>query len=148
MVIQTSPIKKSDLAVDYSLSYDQMIALGCYRYIDERIIPELFSQGVMEKKTVLVELMHFGCLMLSDEVLNEFESAALRPATFTELLAFGVMTSNQRGFGPILAMDSRIIVSGERCVACIMESFDGRALQLRCWGDVWRSHCNFLGVHQ
>lgn len=149
MSTETAPIKKQfRVAVDHSLSYEQMTALGRYQYIDERINPDLFSPGIMEKGTVLIELMHFDCLMLSHEVLNEFESSALRPATFTELLAFGAMIADQRGFGPILAMDSRIMVSGERCAACLFETFGGRALQLRRWGDVWRNHCNFLGVHQ
>jgi hypothetical protein len=147
--MQASPnIKKFHMSVDYSLTYQNLVELGRYRYVDQRIrqIPPL--DHVEIGREVSIKLVHFGSVMLSSDVLNEFEGMSLMPATFIDLLAFSAMVEAQVKTGPVLALDSKIVISGKRLAPCFWESFRGRALHLFDWNDLWRSHCNFLAVHK
>jgi hypothetical protein len=139
--------KKVRIIVDYDLSLKEMLALGHYSYVDKKINPAFFPSSNKGKKEIFVELVHFDCLMLSGEVIGCLKKMTLRPATITELLAFGAINPNERRFSPVLALSSTALVSGERQIPCLKAGFSGRALCLLCWSDLWRNHCRFLAIH-
>ncbi len=136
------------ITVDYSLSLEQMIALGQYDWKNDDITTERFPVKGKGKKEVVGELVKYEENMSSDKVLADLDSKGLRPATHEELLAFGAAFPELQRKFPIVALGSVAGVGGDRCVACLDGDDSGRDLSLGWFGLGWDAFCRFLAVRK
>jgi len=146
-VIGLPPLERH-ITVDYSLSLEQMIALGRYGWKNEHITTELFPLKGEGKKEIAVELVKYkkgG--NLSDKVLAYLDSKGLRPATIEELLAFGAAFPELQKKFRIVALGSVDVVRGNR-VAYLPRSVT-RGLELVSWYNGWdAADYRFLAVRE
>src|SRR3989338_11533408 len=92
--------------VDYEQTLQQMIAVGKYDYANSDINSNNFPITGNGKQEVIVELVHYGRDMTTDDVLKDFEARGLRAATLPELLAFGATYPEKQREFPIVALGS------------------------------------------
>ena len=135
--------------VDYEQTLQQMIANGKYDYVNSDINQSNFPVSGNGKQEVVVELVHYGRDMETDDVLKDLESKGMRPAILPELLAFGAThTEKQREF-PIVALGSvwrgR---DGGRRVPCLGRCGSGRWLRLYWDDEGWGDGCRFAAVRK
>ena len=134
--------------VDYSLTMEQMIALGQYDWKNDNITSERFPVKGEGKKEIVGELVKYGSAMSSEAVLADLDKKGFRPATIEELLAFGAAFPEfQRKF-PIVALGSVAEIHGRRVVACLGGGDSGRGLGLIWFGGGWVAFCHFLAVRK
>lgn len=136
------------ITVDYSLSLEQMIALGQYDSKNDDITAERFPVKGEGKKEVVVELVKYEENMSSDEVLADLDSKGLRPATHEELLAFGTAFPELQRKFPIVALGSVAEVYGLRYVLYLDGDDSRRRLGLGWFDDVWYAGYRFLAVRK
>jgi len=139
--------------VDYEQTLQQMIAVGKYDYANSDINSNNFPITGNGKQEVIVELVHYGRDMTTDDVLKDLESKGMRPAILPELLSLGATYSEKQCEKqcefPIVALGSvwrhRF---GFRDVPCLSRYGSERGLDLR-WDDVrWLGRCRFAAVRK
>lgn len=134
------------LAVNYDLSFDQMVDHGCYDSKSSHITVKNFP--VSGSGIVLVErkLFHFDCIVTSDEAERLILAEGYQPGKIEHLLASGAANPDEQRRFPIIALGSVAGVYGERHVACLGRIGSKRDIYLRWrvgdWGGIFR----FLGV--
>jgi hypothetical protein len=137
------------ITVDCSQTLEQMIAAGNYDWVNSDITSEAFpvkGKGVVQIPDA--KPVHFGRKMSSDAAIAELDKMGLRPATHTELLAFGAKYPELQRQFPIVALGSSAQVHGYRSVVCLWSSGRERGLRL-CWfGSGWVGVCRFLAVRK
>jgi len=137
------------VVVDYSKSLTEMISAGNYDWVNSDISEKNFpvnGKGQIESN---IELIHYGKSMSSEDVIQDMETKGLRPATLSELLAFGKSYPDKQREFPIVALGSvwRNLF-GTRFVA-FLSSFDSkRLLHLCIWGGGWVESCRFAAVRK
>lgn len=138
------------ILVDYSQSLAQMISSGKYDWVNSDITEEHFPTGKAGGKAEFhLELLHFNKVMFSDQVLTEMKKRSLRPATLSELLAFGEKYPEEQRKYPIVALGSVWRHwGGRRRVPFLCSYADGRGLGLRWFGYGWVGGCRFLAVRE
>jgi hypothetical protein len=134
------------LTVNYSLTLMQMIAAGHYDWVNSDITPKRFPAHGHGKLELIAELVHFDRNISSDDAVAELERRGLRPATITELLAFGAAQPKKQRKFPIVALGSVAELGGERDVPYLYGGAASRRLGLH-WRSVdWRGDSCFLAV--
>lgn len=137
------------VTVNYALSLEEMITAGRYDWKNDNITGKHFSVKGEGMADVEIQLVHFDCVMDSNEVIRELDKMGLRPATLPELLAFGAKFPEiQRQF-PVVALGSvwrRLF--GDRFVPFLYGYGDGRDLNLHVFEDGWRGYCRFAAVRK
>lgn len=135
--------------VDCGQTLQQMIANGKYDYANSDINASNFPMQGSGQQNVVVELVHFGRDMSSEEVLKEFEARGLRAAMLPELLVFGATYPEKQREFPVIALGSvwrgR---GGDRRVACLGRRGSGRGLGLGWGGGGWGVGCRFAAVRK
>ena len=136
------------IVVDYTKSLEQMIAAGCYDWVNPDITAERFpitGDGQVELEP---ELIHIGRDMSSDEVIADLDKRGLRPGTIAELLAFGATYPEVQREFPIVALGSVAEVHGYRRVACLYRSDSERNLHLDWFDSDWDGLYRFLAFRK
>lgn len=140
--------------LDYGQTLQQMIANGKYNYANSNITSGNFPMTGNGKQEVIVELVHYGRDMATDDVLKDLESKGMRPAILPELLAFGATNPEKQREFPIIALGSvwhdR---GGDRSVPYLGRDGSRRELNLGWgdgrWGDGrWDDDCRFAAVRK
>lgn len=137
--------------VNCSKSLDEMIKAGNYDWVNWDISEKHFPVQGQGQTELNIELIHYGKHMESDDVVRDLEGYGLRPATLSELLAFGAAYPNKQREFPIVALGSvwrSWSGSGLRCVLCLRGGGSGRELGLYVWGSGWRGGCRFAAVRK
>lgn len=141
------------VVVDYGRSLAQMIAAGNYDWANKDINVDHFPIQGSGQQNVVVELVHFGRDMASDEVLKEFAARGLRAATLPELLAFGATCpEKQREFElelVIVCVDPGSVWQDHRDlrhVPYLCTRRSERELRLYWGGGRWGDGCRFAAV--
>lgn len=134
--------------VDYSLTLEEMIALGQYDWKNDDITAGRFPVKGKGKKEVVGELVKYESTMSSEAVLADLDKNGLRPATIEELLAFGAAFPELQRKFPIVALGSIAEVDGGRGMACLGRGDSKRYLRLRWFDRGWFAHCRFLAVRK
>lgn len=137
--------------VDYSMTFEQMIAAGRYDLKNSEITEKhfLIPPSKRGKKEVAIELIHFNRDMESYDVLRELDLMGLRPAELPELLAFGAAYPEKQREFPIVALGSVLQgLGGCRYVAYLFRRVGERRLDLQRRSDGWSSSCRFAAVRK
>lgn len=117
------------VAVNYGQSLKEMVADGKYEYANSDINADNFPPpvgGLVGQRNIIIELIHFGQDMKSEEVLKEFEARGVRAATLPELLAFGVAYPEKQAEFQIIALGS------------VWQNRNGRQYQYVPYLGMWR----------
>lgn len=135
------------LTVDYSLSLKEIAADGHY---DWWSFPDLVADLLhLENETadLVVHLVLFDHLMVTDDILNFMDKRNLRPATLQELLAFGSRYHRRQGGLPIIALGSlRVSKNGFRYVPLIERLGSRCQIRFRWMDGGWHWRYRFLAV--
>ena len=124
-----------------------MVAEAKCDYSNPDITDENFSVESWDGERV-VEPIHFGEVLSSDDVEKKLDKMGLRPATITELLAFGAMYPEVQRKFPIIALGSVTSLAGDRYVAYLDGRGSRRYLDLSWRDKYWREFCRFLAVRK
>lgn len=137
------------VVVDYSQTLSDMIASGHYDWVNSDITKEHFPITGNGTVDLTPELIHFGKSMGTDNVLKDLDSRGLRPATLSELLAFGAKFPEKQREFPIIGLGSVWTFSdGHRRVPFLCEDVALRELSLY-WDDGgWIGDGRFLAVRK
>ncbi|MDP2856155.1 MAG: hypothetical protein Q8N90_03525 [bacterium] len=138
------------IVVNHAESLAQMITVGNYDWgVNSSISEKNFPVKGKGQVELNVELVHYGKSMNSDNIVQNMASRGLRPATLSELLAFGAAYPDKQRESPIVAFGSVWLRwSGREYVACLCGSDSGRGLDLCVWYGVWDGHFRFLAVRK
>jgi len=136
------------ITVDYSLTLEQMIALGQYDWKNDDITAKNFPVNGEGKKEITVELVKYESGMSSEAILADLDKNGLRPATHEELLAFGAAFPELQRKFPIVALGSVASIFGDRRVAFLDRYDSERDLRLRWFDGGWYARCRFLAVRK
>lgn len=138
------------VTVDHTLSRKEMISAGSYDSVNSDITEKHFARDKKEgKEKVDPELIHLDKQMSSEAVLAELKHRGYRPATLSELLAFGSTYKNEQRKYPIVALGSVWRYwSGDRRVPCLWGDAGRRGLGLDWFGLDWSGHCRCLAVRE
>src|SRR3989344_7150825 len=143
--------RKFLVTVNYDLSFAEMIAAGCYDWVNHDIAAErrVNGGGIREFEC---RLFHFNRAMTSEDVVREIEMADCEnpwsSGTIEHELAFGATFPEEQRKHPILALGSSCRIFGSRDIPCLDEDDSGRGLTLRWWASDWRGICRFLAVRK
>lgn len=137
------------VTVDYTLPLMEMIKAGRYDWVNPDITEEHFpvkGEGIRE---VVVELIHFGRFMETDDVLRELDRLDLRPATIEELLALGAKYPEVQREFPVMALGSVWQGPvGYRDAPFLHGDGSERVVFLFWLGYGWRGACISAAVHK
>ncbi|PIT88744.1 MAG: hypothetical protein COU29_00650 [Candidatus Magasanikbacteria bacterium CG10_big_fil_rev_8_21_14_0_10_36_32] len=133
--------------VDRTQSLDEMIQAGRYSFVSDYFTAENFpvEQPQVEVEVTL-HVITMNRVVTTNAILAEIDKRGLRPATLSELLAFGVKyPSAQRHFS-VVAFGSIWSISGFRVVTFLSGDDDIRALNMDYFGGDWDEATRFLAV--
>ena len=137
------------LTVDYSKTFEQMIAAGSYDWVSSDITSEHFPVKGTGEIELEGQLIHYGRNMSSEAVLADLDQRGLRPATMAELLAFGAKYPELQRQFPIVELGSVWqSPDGDRDVGCLGRGGRGRGLRLGWFEDDWYADCRFLAFRK
>lgn len=147
-LLENNPAFK--VIVDHELSRKDMIAAGKHDWVNEDITEKHFPRDKKEgKEKVDLELVYYNRVMTSEQVLSELKNRGYRPATLSELLAFGVAYPEKQREFPIVALGSVWLHPGSgRFVPCLFEWCDERCLSLGRYSGGWHGDYRFLAVRK
>lgn len=94
------------IVVDYSMSFEDMVAAGKYDWVDPDITAEHFQVSGAGRTYGDTILVYFDQSMSGDAVLAELDHRGYRAANFAELCAFGATYSKEQKKFPIIALGS------------------------------------------
>lgn len=134
-----------DLAVDYSISLEQMVALGRFDWTNEKII-ENFEKSGTGNVTLSAKIFRINCRLSTEGVVVEMGKEGLRPATLMEIIAFGVNYPEVQRCFSIMALGSYCKISGYCYVPYLCELYGERNLNLSCSDGGWNEGCHFLAI--
>src|SRR3989344_3093633 len=107
------------ITIDYRLSLAEMIPVGRFDWTNDFITSAYFPITETDATDIVVELVHFDRSISSETAVAEMAKRGLRPATLTELLAYGAaFPEDQRKF-QIVALGIEALLGGSRIVSCI-----------------------------
>jgi len=155
-VVLTFPtISSYPLTVDYDISHEEMVKRCKYdktsdgmKYFDAKDFPASHIKGTAD---INVELVHFNDNHLtSQEVVDKLDMMGLRPATLSELLAFGEKYSEIKH--TIVALGSTWLDKyGDCCVAFLDSVYRNRperTLHTYLWDVQWDDWDRFATVRK
>ncbi len=131
--------------VDYGKSLAEMIAAGNYDWKNNDINAKHFKVEGEGQQEIWIELIHFGRVMTSDQVITELDKQGLRPAKIEELLALGAQHPDEQRKYWIAALGS---VSPGRYVACLYLDGSGRYPSLDYFDSDWDGCYRFTAVRK
>lgn len=140
------------ITVDYGMSFQQMVGVGKYDWVNDNITVERFpivGTGAVEYEA---KLFHFDRHISSEAVDEEIKTAdgknPWESAKMECLLAFGATFPDVQRKFPIVGLGSSCEARGGRDVPGLWEDGSGRCLSLYWWDDAWYDHCRFLAVRK
>ena len=136
----------SNLAINYTLTLDQMIALGRYDWKNDNITAKRFPIVGSGVTVVEHKLFHFDRIVSSDEAERLIEADGYQPAKIEHLLAYGAANPEDQRKFPIVALGSVARLRGFRSVPYLYGFGSGRGLGLVWRNDVWLGNYRFLAV--
>lgn len=135
------------LAIDYSLTVEQMVVNGEYDYVNDNINSKNFpitlkGEGIVP---VTAKLVHYGKNMSSEVILKDAASRDLIRPSIEHGLAFGAQHQDeQRKYPIIILCEPWVSPFGDRDVPCLDIDDGQRELGLRSFGRDWLGRCRFL----
>lgn len=141
------------ISVNYELSIEEAARLGGYNFINRDITSENFPtkpDGMIEKKSITVELVHFNREISTDDALHELDKMGMRPAELRELLAFGQTYPDiQRKF-PVIALGSFWQYRHSRYFPFLFSGGSERDLRMgeEYKDEGWGNLCRFAAVRK
>jgi hypothetical protein len=137
------------IVVDYSKSLAEMISAGKYDWVNSDITSKRFPVKGQGRVELNAEFVYYGKLMSSDDIVKDVKERSLRPATLSELLAFGETYPDKQREFPIVALGSVWQHwSGDRSLASLHCLGSKRKLNLCIWESVWDGCCRFLAFRK
>jgi len=143
------------VTVNYSMSLADMIAVGKYDLVNEGITQEHFPLPDRAKDEsclqapVELHLVHFGLSLTTKQVLTKLDEQGFRPATLSELCAFGAVYPELQRSYPLVALGS-LWQYPEGYINCpnLDGNDDERGLELRWYdpSDRWHDFYRFVVV--
>ena len=114
----------------------------------DRVNPDITDKNFPDntKNFEKTELIHFGKMMSSEEVLKKLGEKNLRPATIKELVNFAIHNPEEQRKCPIVGLGSVWCLDGFQLAACLNERAGDRYLSLGWLGRVWVEYYRFLAV--
>ena len=138
--------------IDYQMSLAEMIKLGEYDFVDEKITDNLFLIHGTGQHEVTLVLVCLDYMRPTDKVLEFLNKQGLEPAKIEHLLTLGALiaTSQVQIKLPVVALGSSLrTVYGSICRYPILQTFDGlrkRKLDLLWEVLFWDVNWLFLAV--
>lgn len=140
------------LSVDYSQTFEQMIADGHYDWKNDDITAKRFPLSGKGIEEMEFKEFHFDLDIESDDAKTRIEQEdrtnPWMPAKIEYLLAFGKKFPDKQRQYPIVALGSVCKVRSNRGVAYLVGHDVNRDLDLRRWDDRWGRICRFLAVRK
>ncbi len=137
------------VSVDYGMSVEELVHLGCYDWSNSDITSRHFPTQRTGKAEVAIELIRFGRAIGSCEALRELGKMGYRPAEIHEFLAFGAKYPNIQWEFPVVALGSVWrSPSGDCYVPYLHRCGSERRLHLRWFGGGWHRPCRFAVVRK
>lgn len=127
--------------------FTDMIAAGNYDRVNPNITKARFpvpENLVLDSET---KMFHFNRDISSDDAIAEM-GKDWRPATFYELLDYGIKNPEEQRRYPIVALGSLAVVGGAPRVACLDGNVSERDLDLRGFALGWGRGSRFLAVRK
>lgn len=136
------------LRVDFSLSLQEMIALGKYGWVNSDITPSNFPLTGKGLDEVEYKIYHFDKEMKTKQVEDQMEKDGYKPGKIWHLLSFGAQNPEEQKKYPIIALGSSVGLCGFWRVPFLDFGGGGRRLSLYCRDGVWSGGCRFLAVRK
>ncbi len=136
------------LSIDYTKSFEQMIAAGRYDWRNDDLNAKRFpikGEGVEE---VEAKLFHFDRNISSEEAIRLMEAEGWEIAKMEHLLAFGAAFPDEQRKFPIIGLGSVGEVDGNRYVPCLLRNASKPYLHLHWLVSDWNSSYRFLAVRK
>ena len=138
--------------VDYGKSLEEMIAAGKYDYVDGNITKEHFpikQKGKVELNMALV-CFNLDRRFHSDEAVIGLNKQKLRPATLSELLAFGatICTEKHEELSVVALGSSWDFPYEDSGVPHFSNQYGKRYLTLPIEASAWDTNTLFLAVRE
>lgn len=131
------------LIIDYSQTFEQMIAAGCYEWKNDNITAERFpikGKGTVEFEAVL---FHFSKGIWSEDAKKQIEQAGYEVGKIEHILSFGAKYPEEQRKFSIVGLGS----VGEVSQLCMVGG-SKRGLGRGWWNGVWGANYRFLGVRK
>ena len=136
--------------VDYRKSLSQMIDVGEFDWVNDKIVEENFPHDPERGEVgVTIELVDFNSIPDSKMILTRLSKRGLRPANLEELCAFGAKFPKVQNRFPIVALGS--IYSGpeeEQLIPFLHRTDNERDLDLARFNCLWDRDTRFASVHK
>lgn len=135
------------VTVDYSLTLEQMIAVGHFGWVNSDITSEHFPIVGIGKVELEGQLVHYERNMSSEAVLADLDQKGLRSTTLPELLAFGAKYPEVQRQYPVIALGSFWQhPCGLHGVPCLGRDGRRREVGVNWFEDGWGGGYRFLAV--
>jgi hypothetical protein len=136
------------LAVDYSMSLEDMIAAGKYDWVSGGITAERFPVEGTGIKKFRTKLFDFSPRISSDDAAAAIRKENFTPGNDVHGFAFGATFPDEQRKYPIACLGLSAQVRGGRGVVCLSRYGVERSLSLYDWGDRWDDDWRFLAVQE
>ncbi len=140
-------LKEYPLVVDFSKSFDQMVADGEYEFIANHVAPFAWtSDGESSVRRTCV-LLQFKNEVASESVDLYMRRRGLRPATSRELLAFGAAYPQLEQQNPIVSLERQYVRAYSNLGVLVLDNTDAvteREIRAGSWGGGFPSRYCFL----
>lgn len=135
------------VVVDYSRTFEEMIAAGGYKKVHKQITSDNFPIRGRGRRKRDVFLFRFYGLTKKEGAIAKMAKEGFRPAKAEELLALGEAYPLLQTYFPIVGFGSGIKGSHKSFnVICLDVSEEGRALYLGWFKGGWPDYFVFAGV--
>jgi len=139
-----------DLEIDFQggRTLRALLEKGKYDWSNEDVSDEHFPDISYGSRTVRLQLLDFGKVISSDEVLEECQARDLVPANPAELLALGAAYPTLQAQFPLVALgQSWRLPNGDEMVVCLAWHSMLRRVHLLCkMRRDWPAHCRFVAT--
>ena len=145
---KTDKIKTYPVFIDSKKTVEQMVADGHYDWSNSNINSSNFFVPNGGQTKSILRLIRFGREITTGEALVELEQQGFRPASLSELLAFGAKFPDLQKKFKVVALGAVWIDSNNYSQAAFLGSFgDKRGLGLSQYrGGYWHAGFRFLAV--
>ncbi|MCC6639241.1 hypothetical protein IT409_01635 [Candidatus Falkowbacteria bacterium] len=144
--LQIVLFKPDILTINYSLTLEEMIALGRYDWCNHEITSKRFpivGDGIQE---INFHLINFGRSITTEEARRELARQDLMPAKIEHLLAFAAKFPDEQKQFPIISLNSFSLIRGGCRYVSLGYTGNQRELNLDLDDDCWRDYYRFLVI--
>jgi len=125
-----------------------LVNAGKYDWTNSDVSDEHFPNSKMITETVRIQLVHFGCVISSEDIIAEFKKGRLRGINVAEVLSLGRDQPDLQRLYPIIALGQKWYFSKkDSFVVCLAwHGMLRRIYLLSRLRREWPAHCRFPAV--